>query len=166
MGYETSDDLSAWLQLMRRSCSRMASAAGWCVANCGLNLPQYNALSIIRERGRITMGALSKEMGVTFGAGTNLMERLVVAGYVDRVRDNDDRRIVRVMLTPKGTELMKECDVTLSQLWSGPLGRLDPAKRAEFFAAYRLLLDTLDRSELPKPSARREVPRAAAAVAG
>lgn len=49
-----------------------------------------------------TMTETADILSVTTGTLTVAIDRLVRKGYVDRQRDSDDRRIVRIKLTKKG----------------------------------------------------------------
>ena len=140
------NDRDAWLYLMRRTCTRLCASANNCLAGAGLNMPQFNALSVINERGEITMGVLSKELGVTMGAGTNVMDKLVDAGCVDRRHNAEDRRVVKAVLTPEGREVLSKCTATLGEFWSGILNHIEPEKRSVFLETYRQVLDLLDKA--------------------
>ena len=51
------------------------------------------------------MGELSNALYVPFSRATRIIDALVSDGYVKRMNDPDDRRIVRVALTPEGIKL-------------------------------------------------------------
>jgi DNA-binding MarR family transcriptional regulator len=55
----------------------------------------------------ITMGDLSRILGVPFSTATRMVDWLVNNGYIQRLADPDDRRIVRVALTETGKELSR-----------------------------------------------------------
>ncbi|MHB8126923.1 MAG: MarR family winged helix-turn-helix transcriptional regulator [Desulfitobacteriaceae bacterium] len=67
---------------------------------------QFNALLILREFGSLTMGELSKYLFTACSTATDLADRLEKAGFVERARDQKDRRVVRVNLLPKGKEVV------------------------------------------------------------
>jgi DNA-binding MarR family transcriptional regulator len=49
----------------------------------------------------LTAGQLAAESGLTTGAVTAVVDRLERAGYARRVRDENDRRKVKVEVTPE-----------------------------------------------------------------
>ena len=55
-----------------------------------------------------------------------LVDRAEAAGLVERLEDQDDRRVVRLRLTPKGAGIL----VQLSQVHLEELTRLAPEMRA------------------------------------
>lgn len=62
----------------------------------GINRTDGVCLDIIDRRGRISAGQLANETGLTTGAITAVIDRLEGAGYVQRVRDEIDRRKIWV----------------------------------------------------------------------
>ncbi len=134
-------DTQTWLGLVRISCTRLCSLANSSLHKASLNIPQFNALSIINERQEVTMSVLSRELGVTMGAGTNLMDRLVDGGLAERRRSGTDRRVVKVALTAKGKESLDKATAQLTEFWTGVLTQIDAADRAKFLATYKQLFE-------------------------
>ncbi|NUT46357.1 MAG: MarR family transcriptional regulator [Saccharothrix sp.] len=66
----------------------------------GLHASEWHALSLIELDGSLTAGELATRVGLTTGATTRLVDRLVRAGYVRRVADPADRRKVLVEPVP------------------------------------------------------------------
>src|SRR5918994_1283926 len=71
-------------------------------------LPQFDALAELGRAGEggFTFGELSRLLLVTSGNLTGIADRLEAEGFVRREQDKADRRIVRVVLTPKGRRLV------------------------------------------------------------
>ena len=65
-----------------------------------LNRTDLRCLSVLSQRGATSASALAGAMGLTRGAMTTVLDRLEAAGYARRVWDQQDRRAVRVELTP------------------------------------------------------------------
>jgi DNA-binding MarR family transcriptional regulator len=55
---------------------------------------------VIDRHGRITAGALARELRLSTGAITAVVDRLERAGFARRVADPDDRRRVLLEITP------------------------------------------------------------------
>lgn len=49
-----------------------------------------------------TMGELSTELDIPFSTATRIVDWLVNGGFVERLPDAEDRRVVRVTMTPAG----------------------------------------------------------------
>jgi len=65
-------------------------------AQFGLTVTDWRAWDLVTRHGPLTAGHLAKLTGMTPGAATGLIDRLVEAGAVRRVNDPKDRRKVLV----------------------------------------------------------------------
>ena len=77
-------------------------------AEHGLEKGEWDVLAVLRRTGEpyaVTAGTLLKAGMLTSGAVTNRIDRMAAKGLVERVRDGQDRREVRVKLTQHGFEL-------------------------------------------------------------
>jgi DNA-binding MarR family transcriptional regulator len=76
-------------------------------AEVGLNVTDTRCLEILGSSpAPMTAGALKEATGLTTGAITGILDRLEEAGFVERVRDKEDRRRIFVKLLPgAGTKL-------------------------------------------------------------
>jgi DNA-binding MarR family transcriptional regulator len=66
----------------------------------GLNRTDLRCVDLLFD-GPLSPGGLAAQAGVTAAAATTIVDRLARAGYVRRVRDPDDRRRIRVEVTPR-----------------------------------------------------------------
>jgi DNA-binding MarR family transcriptional regulator len=74
----------------------------------GLPAPQLSALSVIVFGGPLTLGELARAEQVRPPTISKLIVILEAKGLVDRVVDADDRRVVRVKATARGTKLLHD----------------------------------------------------------
>lgn len=76
----------------------------------GITPSQFMVLKQINdgEGGRATVSMVAEKLGVSLSAVTSQVERLHEAGYVRRSRDEKDRRVVRLIITPQGKEMMQK----------------------------------------------------------
>jgi MarR family transcriptional regulator, organic hydroperoxide resistance regulator len=74
----------------------------------GITGPQLWVIKTISLNGKLSLGNLGKEMYLQPSTITGLIDVLEQKGYVARVRDREDRRVVKVQLTPKGQRLAKK----------------------------------------------------------
>ena len=73
-----------------------------------LTLPQFDVLAqLLRRDAGMTPGELTRELLVTAGNLTGIVGRLARLGLVERRPVPEDRRTVRVRLTPRGRQLMR-----------------------------------------------------------
>jgi DNA-binding MarR family transcriptional regulator len=62
----------------------------------------YVGATLSSQQGSITMGELSRSMDVPLSTATRMVDWLEKGGFVERLPDPNDRRIVRVELTETG----------------------------------------------------------------
>ncbi len=67
-----------------------------------LSLAEMHTLTAIGPYEARTMSQTAQTLGITTGTLTVSIDRLVKKGYVDRRRDDRDKRIVRISLTREG----------------------------------------------------------------
>ena len=75
----------------------------------GLNTGEFDVLAALRREGEpfaLTPSALARTLMLSPAGMTNRIDRLVASGLVERQPDEDDRRSLRVALTPAGRELV------------------------------------------------------------
>ncbi len=70
----------------------------------------YRASSSIYPKGSMTMGELSDALSVPLSTATRIADWLVENGYIQRINDSEDRRVVRIALTDSGRGLFEAID--------------------------------------------------------
>jgi len=90
------DDILALYHLIRRTSHPIHRAE--------ITPEQYWLLRLLRRQGALSISELAEALGVTGSSVTTACKRLEKAGLVTRERQNDDERMVRVMLTSQGHE--------------------------------------------------------------
>jgi DNA-binding MarR family transcriptional regulator len=91
----------------------------------GLTPSQYNVLRILRGEGKPLpiLEIASRTITVVPGI-TGLIDRLEQAGFVNRVRCQEDRRVIYVALTERGTSTLAALDEPIDRLHRSLLGHL------------------------------------------
>ncbi|WKD62253.1 putative HTH-type transcriptional regulator YusO [Corynebacterium ciconiae DSM 44920] len=79
--------------------------------------PQLTILSRLKSDGAARISELAKREGIRMPTASNALHQLESRGLVERVRDNNDRRGVRVQLTNQGAiELDRVGEERIAQL--------------------------------------------------
>lgn len=73
--------------------------------NMDINPAQGRVLFVLWEQGPMTINSLAKQVSLGKSTLTNAIDRLEAAGQVVRVRTSEDRRSIRVELTPQNKKL-------------------------------------------------------------
>ena len=98
--------LDAQLCFALYSASRAFTRAyGPLLAPLGLTYPQYVVMLVLWEKDDLSVSELGERLALDSGTLTPLLKRLEEAGFVERRRDADDERVVRVRLTRAGQKL-------------------------------------------------------------
>jgi DNA-binding MarR family transcriptional regulator len=74
----------------------------------GINRTDGRCLDVVDRHGQVTAGELAKEVGLTTGAVTAMVDRLEAAELLQRGRDPGDRRKVLIELTPEAKKLASD----------------------------------------------------------
>lgn len=97
--------IRAWMDLfMHRSMRawvRYAKATG-------LSMPQFSILMQLHHRGPCGMSGISEGYDITPAATSQLVDKLVQGGLIQRVEDPSDRRAKLLSLTDKGRNLIQK----------------------------------------------------------
>jgi DNA-binding MarR family transcriptional regulator len=99
-----------------------------------------------RQSEPITMGDLSRTLGVPFSTATRTADWLVDNGYVLRLADPGDRRVVRVALTETGKELYRAMNNLLLESAEQVLHNFSSEERKEFGRLLGKLVDNLEQN--------------------
>ena len=105
-GRRTHLALSLWVKLARAYWT-FAHHSHKDIERYALTPPQFAVLEALGHLGKLTLGELSRKRLVTGGCMTLIVDNLEKEGFVERLRSTDDRRIVHVQLTPKGTKMFR-----------------------------------------------------------
>lgn len=83
-----------------------------------LTSQQYNALRILRDffPKPISTSVLREQMLDKMSDTSRLVSRLQAKGYASVNRNSSDKRLVNILLTEKGQEILSEIDPTLQNL--------------------------------------------------
>ncbi len=94
-----------WMEIfMHRS---MRGDMHYARENC-LSRSMIGTLFHLGHRDHAGVTDLSEHLGVSSAAASQMLERLVEEGLIQRAEDPDDRRMKKITLTDKGYQVMKE----------------------------------------------------------
>lgn len=90
------------------------------------NVPMSHVqvLTMLGENGVMTVSEISQRLGIAKPNITPLVDRLIADGYVERRRDETDRRVVKVVLLPEGEEQLASIQETIvrhAMRWVGTI---------------------------------------------
>ncbi len=97
--------LRAWMDVFMHRSMR-----GWnhFAKSTGLSMPQFSILMQLHYKGPCGMSEISERFDVTAAAASQLVDKLVQAGYIERTEDPSDRRAKLLKLSTKGAKLVDD----------------------------------------------------------
>ena len=108
--------------LMKRVGASIVAEADKRLAAHGLTSAQWGPLLRIQKAGgSAPVAELARWMMIDAGAMTRMLDRLEKKGLCKRVRSTEDRRIVRMELTPAGEAVVAEVPAVLASVMNAHL---------------------------------------------
>jgi DNA-binding MarR family transcriptional regulator len=97
-------------------------------------------LAELRGKGNQKQSHLSKALGYTPGAMTNIANKLIKEGYAERKYNEDDRREVLLAITDQGISVLDEAKQVGQTLREELFSVLTETEMAQFLAIHEKLL--------------------------
>jgi DNA-binding MarR family transcriptional regulator len=105
----------------------------------GLSMPQFSILMKVHHRGNCAIGDISEHFDITNPAASQLVDKLVQSGLIQREEDPNDRRAKLLNLTDKGKQLIQR-SIEQRYRWVDELAvRLTPEERAKVAEALQIM---------------------------
>ena len=115
--------IRVWFRLIRLE-ARMQMAVGERLRRIGVSIPQCDILTTLTEREGVNQQELAKRLYVTKGNISGLLDRLVVAGLVERRPAATDRRQYAIYLTEPGRDMARKAIAAQYDWIASTLGRM------------------------------------------
>ncbi|HPN72489.1 MAG TPA: MarR family transcriptional regulator [Candidatus Omnitrophota bacterium] len=112
------------------------------------NIPVSNivVLEILKEKGLSTMGELARDLGLTMSAATSIVDKMILEGLIKRERTPEDRRVVKVSLLKKGSELVRVISAEREAMTRDMFKALTNAEKTEYLRLFRKIIDSIRQS--------------------
>jgi DNA-binding MarR family transcriptional regulator len=98
-----------------------------------------------RQKEPMTMGDLSRALDVTLSNATRLVDWMVRNEYARRLTDTEDRRIVRVELTPSGQEVYQTINDIFMLRARGLMQFFTPKEQEDLIYLMRKLVSVMEK---------------------
>jgi len=136
--------LRAWMDVFMHRSMR-----GWnqFAKSTGLSMPQFSILMQLHYKGACGMSAISERFDVSAAAASQLVDKLVQAGYIERTEDPSDRRAKLLKLSTNGAKLVED-GIQERYSWMDELtSRLSAAEQTKISEALTLLTEAARQME-------------------
>lgn len=119
-------------EIMPQVAKEFSRRLGAELGSSDITLQQLFILEFVHSSKEPTMTQLARYMKVTTAAMTGAIERLVRDGYVSRIYDPKDRRIVRIKPNSRCSELIKRLHDRRHRMIVDVFGRLSQEDRRQY----------------------------------
>lgn len=124
---------------LRFVCGKVKNKGREILSDYDITPPQFNALLTLIEYDGLTIGELSNKMYLACSTVTDLLDRMERNELVVRVKDEKDRRIVRIEVLDKGNDLIEKILNTRRQYLASVLVECTDEKMDELVENIELL---------------------------
>ena len=104
---------------------------------------QIFTIMTLSERSPVRLSQLGKKLQISAPTVTGIVDRLERSGFVERIPDIKDRRVINVDLTVKGRHIAKKLKVTLKAKWKGLLSKLSQQDQNNYVGILRKIQRTM-----------------------
>ncbi|ACB84428.1 MarR family winged helix-turn-helix transcriptional regulator [Natranaerobius thermophilus] len=94
-----------------------------------LSISEVHTIEKIGKYSRRTMSEVANELGITIGTLSTAINHLVKKGYVERVRSEEDRRIVYIKLTQKGMKANRIHEIFHNEMIEEAISELEEGEK-------------------------------------
>lgn len=113
----------------------------------GLTVPQSYTLLTLYDHKIMAMNELAGALKVTQTTMTRVVDNLVRDGYIDRIRNEEDRRVVEVQLTEKGISTVIKLRELYFQVSASTFDRIPQEMRVQIISGLSVLLRAMEEVE-------------------
>jgi DNA-binding MarR family transcriptional regulator len=134
--------LDAPLSALVSVATRLLGAFWWCTAQgTGISPAGLGVIRLLAARDGLKSSEVAARGWSTPGTVTTVVDTLERDGFVERRRDPDDRRVVRLYLTDQGREKVTDSIAVIGPKWHDAFGYVDPADEP---VIRKFLADTIE----------------------
>jgi len=136
--------LRAWMDVFMHR-----SMHGWnhFAKSTGLSMPQFSILMQLHHKGPCGMSEVSDRFDITAAAASQLVEKLVQAGYLERTEDPVDRRAKLLTLSVRGEVLIQQGTEERYRWMNDLTSKLNAEERAKVVEALNILTNAAQKHE-------------------
>lgn len=111
----------------------------------GVTAPQGMVLGTLSKLGQIKISELSERLGLSNSTVSGIVDRLEKLQFVERIRSEEDRRVVYVRLTSKFQEMHKGFHVKAEENIASIAAKADPEELSKIIEGLDTLKKLLER---------------------
>lgn len=136
--------IRSWLDFFMH---RSMRSFGLFAKSNGLSMSQISILMQMHYKGSYAVSKISEQYDISVAGASQLVDKLVHSGYVQRIEDPHDRRAKLLSLTDKGKELI-QLGIEERYRWMDQMvEKLSPEERAQVSDAFKIMTRAAEQLE-------------------
>jgi DNA-binding MarR family transcriptional regulator len=104
-----------------------------------------HVLFLLTTEGPLSMGRIADQLDASLPNVSGIVERMVAHGLVERLRDDDDRRLVVIRATTAGFQSVEEIDLIRRRQLARVLESLDSTEQQLALHVFKTMRQAADR---------------------
>jgi DNA-binding MarR family transcriptional regulator len=104
----TNDTANKFIEAMFKNSRLLREKAHFSSDVSNLSIMQMQTLNFIKRQNKVPMSDIAEYFHIELPSATSILNKLVALQLVKRLKDPNDRRMVRVILTSEGDAILKE----------------------------------------------------------
>jgi len=133
-------------QLYPRLMRAMGHLRGAVDETMDLTYNQYKALLSLSDMGPCTLNALSRELGVATSSASQMVDRLVAMGLVERTAADGDRRSIVLKSSSEGEKLLEKVKEEILRRYQDLFRHLGTVEQNNLAGAIHTLVRILEKA--------------------
>lgn len=118
--------------------------SNWIEKQCGVSGAQLWIMQELNETPGLRVGEIAKKLAIHQTTTSNLLLSLEKRGYVFKMRDPTDQRVVKLALSEQGMDLLNRAPKPARGLLPEALRKLDQDGLSQLNAGLQLLLEVIE----------------------
>ena len=112
--------------------------------------PQGMLMGILVHNGEMKISDLSERMGLSNSTVSGILDRLEKQGYVERIRSEEDRRVVFVKVTSQFRQMAQNHFNEIENKFDSMLNEITPEEADKIFEGLNLLKNLVEKHQEKK----------------
>lgn len=129
------------LRIVIRAAQRHSA---WIEKQCGVTGAQMWVLQELHESPGLRVGEVARRLAIRQATASNLVESLARKLCIDKLRDPEDQRVVRLFLSRRGVDIIKRAPKAARGLLPEALRKMDAADLRHLAIGLRALLGMIE----------------------
>jgi len=130
----------------------------WLVVDSSISKMELATLLLLWRNGETIMTQLADSVNMPMSTATGVVSRLTKKGYVERLTDASNRRIVTVRLTQKGMDTAENMKQTLLKYWNVFTNTLTDEEKKTIFNLIIKVIDSFAKADFGNATPPEEQP--------